>query len=123
MTARPFRHRRVQSSKSLLDQAVALLNTDMDGRYLFGGSKTDQQPVVLDPGFTSFGSSDDTFYQGDDLTLSVRADVNIEISYSMSADREGFQELIGAIRGLINGDVLDDRDMSGRIHSALFTNR
>ena len=94
---------------ALLDQAVSLLNTDMDDRYLFSGSRTDQRPVVLDPSFdpavTHFGLPDDTYYQGDDLDLSIRADVNIEVSYSLSANREGFQELIGGIRGLITGDA------------------
>jgi flagellar hook-associated protein 3 FlgL len=94
--------------EGLLDQVVGLLNADMDGRYLFGGSKTDQPPVVLDPAFANFGSSDNTYYQGDALSLNVRADLDIEISHSMSADRSGFQELIGGLRGLINGDVLDD---------------
>ncbi len=94
--------------QSILDQAVGLLNTDMDGRYVFSGSRTDQEPVVLDPGFTNFGLSDSTYYQGDNLSLSIRADINIEVSYTMSADLEGFQELIGGLRGLINGDTLDD---------------
>lgn len=97
--------------EGLLDQAVALLNSDLDGRHLFGGSKTDQSPVVLDPAFTAFGSADGTYYRGDDLVLSVRADVDIEITTTMSADREGFRDLIGALRGVINGDVLDDRDV------------
>ena len=97
--------------EALLDQAVALLNSDLDGRHLFGGSRTDRAPVVLNPAFTTFGSADDTYYQGDDLVLSVRADVDIEITTSMSADREGFRELIGALRGVINGDVLDDRNV------------
>ncbi len=97
--------------EAMLDQAVALLNSDLDGRHLFGGSKTDQPPVVLDPAFTAFGSADNTYYQGDNLVLSVRADVDVEITTGMSADREGFRELIGALRGVINGDVLDDRDV------------
>jgi flagellar hook-associated protein 3 FlgL len=109
--------------EALLDQTVSLLNTDMDGRYLFGGSKTDQQPAVLDPGFTNFGSIDDTFYQGDELSLTIRADANVEVSYSMSANREGFQELVGALRGLINGDVLDDpvvlENSLGLVHESL----
>lgn len=109
--------------ESLLDQAVALLNTDMDDRYLFGGSRTDQQPIVLDPNFANFGLPDDTYYQGDELDITVRADLNIDISHSMSANREGFQELIGGIRGLINGDVLDDpailESSLGLIHDSL----
>ena len=109
--------------EGLLDQVVGLLNADMDGRYLFGGSKTDQPPVVLDPAFSNFGSSDNTYYQGDALSLSVRADLDIEISHSMSADRDGFQELIGGLRGLINGDVLDDpvvlEDSLDLVHESL----
>ncbi len=98
--------------EAILEQAVGLLNTDLDDRFLFGGSRTDQPPVVLDPSFdpstTHLGLPDDTYYQGDALDLSVRADVNIEISHSMSADLLGFQELIGGIRGLIVGDQSDD---------------
>jgi len=109
--------------QSLLDQAVGLLNTEMDDRYVFSGSRTDQEPVVLDPSFTTFGSSDDTYYQGDDLSLSIRADVNIEVSYTMSADLEGFRELVGGLRGLINGDTLDDsvvlEDSLGLVHESL----
>jgi len=109
--------------EALLDQAVALLNTDMDDRYLFGGSRTDEQPIVLDPNFANFGLPDDTYYQGDELDITVRADLNIDISHSMSANREGFQELIGGIRGLINGDVLDDpailESSLGLIHDSL----
>lgn len=97
--------------EGLLDQAVGMLNSDIQGRHLFGGSRTDQPPVVLDPGFTAFGTADNTYYQGDDLTLNARVDVHVEIDYSMSADREGFQELIGAIRGMITGDALNDQDM------------
>lgn len=109
--------------ESLLDQAVALLNTDMDDRYLFGGSRTDEQPIVLDPNFANFGLPDDTYYQGDELDITVRADLNIDISHSMSANLEGFQGLIGGIRGLINGDVLDDpailESSLGLIHDSL----
>lgn len=94
--------------EALLDTVVGLLNSDLDDRYLFGGSITDQQPVELDPAFVNFGQPDDTYYQGDELTLTVRADVNIDVTHTMSASRDGFQELIGGIRGLINGDILDD---------------
>ena len=109
--------------ESLLDQAVSLLNTDLDDKFLFGGSRTDQPPVVLDPSFdpstTHLGLPDDTYYQGDTIELSVRADVNIEISHSMSADRLGFQELIGGIRGLITGDQLDDKAILDGSHTLI----
>lgn len=98
-------------AEQLLEQAVASLNVAHDGRHLFAGSRNDLNPVVLDPAFTGFGAADDTYYQGDAVELSVRADVDYELTYGMSADREGFQELIGALRATIEGDGSDDRAM------------
>lgn len=109
--------------ENLLDQAMTLLNDEMDGRYLFGGSQTARKPVELDPAFTAFGIADDTYYQGDDLDLSTRVDIDVEVKTTMSADLEGFRELIGGLRGLINGDTLDDdvvlENSLGLVHDSL----
>jgi flagellar hook-associated protein 3 FlgL len=95
----------------LLKQAAAELNVAFDGRHLFAGSKTQAPPVVLDPTFAAFGAPDDTFYQGDDVILSVLADEGREIGYGMTADREGFHELIGGLRAALEGDLTNDRAM------------
>ncbi len=95
-------------AEQLLDQAVADLNVDLAGQHLFSGSRTDTTPVVLDPTFSAFGSPDDTFYQGDDVNLTVRADDNREVTYGMTANQPGFQELIGAMRAAIEGDGSKD---------------
>ncbi len=95
----------------MLDQVVAELNAELDGQFLFAGSKTDTAPVQLDPAFTNFGSPDDTYYQGDDVELAVLADDDLLLTYGMTADREGFQELIGALRTVIEADVIDDRPL------------
>lgn len=92
----------------MLEQAVAALNVDLDGRHLFAGSRTDTPPVVLDPAFVNFGNADDTYYQGDDVELTARADDDIAFTYGMTADREGFQELIGGLRTVIESDAIDD---------------
>ena len=93
----------------LLEQAVSDLNVDFAGRYLFSGTKTETAPVVLDPAFAGFGGPDDTYYQGDAVALSVRADAEREVAYGMTADRAGFEELIGALRTALAGDAADDR--------------
>jgi flagellar hook-associated protein 3 FlgL len=93
----------------LLEQAVSDLNVDFNGRFLFSGTRTDTAPVVLDPAFAAFGGPDDTYYRGDAVTLSVRADTEREVAYGMTADRAGFQELIGALRAALEGDGSDDR--------------
>ncbi len=97
--------------EALLDQSVANLNDDVEGRYLFGGSQTARPPVVLDAAFTAFGSADTTYYQGDTISLSTRVDIDVEVETTMSADRPGFQALIGGLRGLITGDIIDDEAM------------
>lgn len=95
--------------QQLLEQAVSDLNVDFNGRYLFSGTRTDTAPVVLDAAFAGFGGPDDTYYQGDAVTLSVRADTDREVAYGMTADRPGFEELIGALRTALEGDGNDDR--------------
>jgi hypothetical protein len=76
---------------------VSDLNVDFAGAHLFSGTRTDTAPVLLDPAFAGFGGPDDTYYQGDAVTLSVRADAGREVVYGMTADRAGFEELIGAL--------------------------
>jgi flagellar hook-associated protein 3 FlgL len=93
----------------LLEQAVSDLNVDLNDRFLFSGTRTDTAPVALDPAFAGFGGPDDTYYQGDAVALSVRADAEREITYGMTADRTGFHELIGALRAALEGDGSDDR--------------
>ena len=93
----------------LLEQAVSDLNVDFAGQYLFSGTRTDTAPVVLDPAFAGFGGPDDTYYQGDAVTLTVRVDAEREVAYGMTADRPGFEELIGALRTALAGDATDDR--------------
>jgi flagellar hook-associated protein 3 FlgL len=93
----------------LLEQAVSDLNVDFAGQYLFSGTRTDTAPVVLDPAFGGFGGPDDTYYQRDAVTLTVRAEAEREVAYGMTADRAGFEELIGALRTALAGDAADDR--------------
>jgi flagellar hook-associated protein 3 FlgL len=95
--------------QQLLEQAVSDLNVDFAGRHLFSGTRTNTAPVALDPAFAGFGGPDDTYYQGDAVILSVRADADREVAYGMTADRSGFQELIGALRAALGGDASDDR--------------
>ena len=92
----------------LLDQVVSELNTSMHGRYLFAGSRIDQPPAVLDPVFATPGAADATFYRGDQVTPAVRADQNVTVTYGMTAEREGFQQLVGALRTVVEADAVDD---------------
>lgn len=101
-----------EEAEGMLQIVASQLNTQEDGRYLFAGSKTDTAAVqvpVPDP--TTFGIPEDNYYQGDDLELSARLDEELTLSYGMTADREGFQLLIGALKAAIRGDTIDSDAM------------
>lgn len=75
------------------------LNTSFDGRYLFGGTRTDVNPVAVDPEIPSpvtIGTLDTNYYQGSAENVEVRADENTLITVDARADNIGFQRLFGA---------------------------
>lgn len=104
-----------------LQEAASLLNVQHEGRYLFSGSRGNQEPVnvaawdytdaanvnhpilaggwdptvpasVVDPG----GAYAD-YYRGDGLEQTVRADDTFEVTYGMAASRPGFEKLMRAL--------------------------
>ncbi len=88
-----------QIAQSLLEQVASLLNTEYNGRRLFGGSVTNVAPVDLNAaGFNpppAIPSAADTlYYQGDTTKLSTRADDNLTVTYGVTADEAGFEQLI-----------------------------
>jgi flagellar hook-associated protein 3 FlgL len=71
---------------TMLEQITAQLNTRFGDRHLFAGSRTDTPPVAL-PGAVNGPADLDpgTIYQGDDVRLAVRADLNVEVTYGILA--------------------------------------
>lgn len=71
---------------TMLEQITAQLNTRFGDRYLFAGSRTDTPPVAL-PGAVNGPADLDpgTIYQGDNVRLAVRADLNVEVTYGILA--------------------------------------
>jgi flagellar hook-associated protein 3 FlgL len=93
----------------LLDQVARLLNTQLDGRYLFAGSQTGQAPVVLpDPPPTTVDAN--LYYQGDTLALTARLDGDAVVRYGLTADQPGFARLISALGLAREGHLAGDRD-------------
>lgn len=90
-------------SQSELDRMAGLLNTRVDGRYLFSGSRTDAAPVNLNAaGFTTppatYPSDPNTaYYEGDATELSARADHSLTVTYGVNADAPEFEKLIRAL--------------------------
>ena len=64
---------------------------------------------VPDP--TAFGVPDDSYYQGDGVELSARVSETQEVRVGFAGNRQGFQELIGALKAAIEGHLTDDRSL------------
>jgi flagellar hook-associated protein 3 FlgL len=106
-----------QDAALMLSTAVGLLNTQVSGRFLFGGTRTDAPPVaepVPDP--AAFGVPDDNYYQGDSNELFARVSETQEVRVGIAGNRNGFQQLIGAFKAAIEGHNTGDTNM---IESAL----
>jgi flagellar hook-associated protein 3 FlgL len=63
-----------------LQQILALANTEVGGRYLFGGTKTDVSPFLLSGG-------DEVTYQGNDTPFSIKIGKNMDLSVGRDGER------------------------------------
>ncbi len=96
-------------ARNLLDEVTGQLNTKDNGRFIFSGARTNTQAVrvpVPDP--ASFGTPDSTYYDGDSLQLTARIDETVTVTYGITADRQAFQDAIGALKGAIEGDATNN---------------
>jgi len=113
-----------QQATNMLDQVQAILNTQLGGQYLFAGTATNTAPVDVNaPGFATppsvYPTSADTgYYQGNDTKLSAPVDSNYDLTYGVTADAPGFEELIRSLRLAATTNVGPPSD-SNRLNEAL----
>lgn len=88
-----------QQGQAALEEVAALLNTQQDGRYLFGGSQTAQPPVDLAsyPPATSPSVADYSYYQGDNQTAAYQATPDMAVDYGVAGNSPGFEKLMRAM--------------------------
>lgn len=90
-----------ESARNMLEQTASVLNTQYNGRYLFGGSETKTAPVDVSstsyPAATSPSSADSSYYQGNSQLASVRVSDSQTVSYGVSADNTAFEKLMRAM--------------------------
>ncbi|MBL0319469.1 MAG: hypothetical protein IPP74_09330 [Alphaproteobacteria bacterium] len=75
------------------------LNSSMEGRHLFAGSKTNIVPVVVDENGTNInddGTPNNSYYRGNDTILKADVDNGVSMPYNVTADNPAFQSLIAA---------------------------
>tara|TARA_R110000868_G_scaffold4155_8_gene25303 strand:+ start:45732 stop:46643 length:912 start_codon:yes stop_codon:yes gene_type:complete len=99
-------------ASEMMTQVSTLLNADLDGRHLFAGSMTNTPPVDLTglPVAYAIPSSDGDssgYYQGDAKLLQTRADDNLDLTYGITADTLGFEQVIRAMDIVIKGAPTD----------------
>jgi flagellar hook-associated protein 3 FlgL len=99
-----------QSAQTSLQQMASLLNTQFDGGYLFGGSRTSQAPVDVSsatyPAATSPSTANTGYYQGDDAAASVRVSDSQTVSYGVTADNPAFEQALRAMNLVANNSPL-----------------
>ena len=93
---------------AMLAEVEAALNTKFDRQYLFAGSRGDAPAVAL-PATPITAADPALYYQGDQVMLSARADVGVEIGYGITADEAGFAGLIAALGQARQAHLADDR--------------
>jgi flagellar hook-associated protein 3 FlgL len=87
-------------------QIANLLNVQVDGRYLFAGSRTDVKPVDLNgwatpPNLTPpltlpLPTYTADYYKGDSQVMSATIDTSLTLNYGVTADNPAFEYLLRA---------------------------
>lgn len=85
-------------AQAYLEEVASLLNTKVDGYYVFGGGATSQAPVDLTSyAATNAATVDSSYYKGGDAGASFEAAPGLDITYSASAANSGFEKLLRAL--------------------------
>jgi flagellar hook-associated protein 3 FlgL len=101
----------IQQLESMLKNLSNQLNTNIGGRYLFAGTKTDLPPVVDNiQAPESSGTPDDSYYRGDNYDFNARINDHFDMTYGVRANNEAFQNIVASIYKAIEG--LQKRDFS-----------
>jgi flagellar hook-associated protein 3 FlgL len=111
-----------QSAQQMMSQMASLLNTQYDGGYLFGGSRTDQAPVDTSsstyPAATSPSSANTSYYKGDDQMASVRVSDSQTVSYGIGADNPAFEQALRAMNLVANNSPLSTTTLNEALNLA-----
>lgn len=111
-----------EEATAMLGQVAGYLNTQIDGRHLFAGSRTEASPVDLStlPADGVFaGPAADLYYRGDDMPVSVRTGASTSLDYGVRADEPGFDKLIQALQIVATTDTGNAASARARLDEAL----
>ncbi|NJL07827.1 MAG: flagellin [Methylacidiphilales bacterium] len=94
-------------ARGLWEEAAALMNTHMEGRYLFAGSRVDTRPVDLSalPAPPAPPPIDESYYMGDDAITSVRVSNDNVLKYGVTANHPAFEKTMRVFNLVVNNMV------------------
>ncbi|RED44808.1 flagellin [Aestuariispira insulae] len=97
------------TAQAAQEKMVALLNANVAGNYVFGGTVTDRAPVDMSayPVQTYPSSANTSYYGGNDKILSFTADTDYDVSYGITADNEAFEQALRAMNMIANLGTYD----------------
>lgn len=88
----------VAQIKNKLQGVADSMNVTFEGRFLFGGTATDDKPVPNVPvPNVEYGVPDTEYYKGSDVSTISRIDDDIDIPFPVRGDDEAFQSLFAAV--------------------------
>ncbi len=89
------------------------LNINVDGRYLFSGTRTDTKPIDDDtlPSPLTLGEPDAGYYLGSTDNVTFRVADDLEIDFPARADHEAFQAFMTGLATARSAHIADDDDL------------
>jgi flagellar hook-associated protein 3 FlgL len=105
----------ISSAQQMLLQMGSILNTQYDGQYVFGGARTSTAAVDLSgfaPGAGSTTTADTSYYKGDAEISSVRVSDDETVSYGVTADNTGFEQVMRVLKFVANSSSLSSSDIT-----------
>jgi flagellar hook-associated protein 3 FlgL len=108
--------------QSTWETLTGQLNTNLEGRYLFGGIRTDTPPVD-NTTFPTIQNADlspeDGYYRGAKESTVMRVQDDYNITQSVRADDPAFQKIFSAMAIAKEGDATNDDELLKRAYDML----
>ncbi len=108
-------------SQKFIDSVKDRLNSQVEGRFLFAGSKTDTAPVLDSVTSSNIINNVPTsnYYAGDTVDMSVQISEELTIEYGIRADNQAFKDIFAALHTAIEGDASgEDEDLARAVDLA-----
>ncbi|MBN8542677.1 MAG: hypothetical protein J0M34_00240 [Alphaproteobacteria bacterium] len=104
-----------QQLEDLMARLTNSMNTQFEGRYIFGGIDTANPPVEEPlPNPTEVGVPDKNYYLGSDTNITYRIDDRLEDEFPARADDVAFQNIIAGYHLALQADAADGDQQLGQ---------